>query len=424
VNLDAWLSKIESMHPHAIEMGLSRMHIVAHRGDVLTFSCPIITVAGTNGKGSTVYALAHLLRKAGLSVATYTSPHLVRFNERIHINGSLVSDEALCAAFERADHAREQVPLTFFEFTTLAALMLFKSLALDVILLEVGLGGRLDAVNVVAPSLAIITTIGLDHQAWLGDTPEAIATEKAGILRSGIPVVLGQSAQLPVIMNETLRLRNSVWCEGKDFHITNNQHWHFNNDYYALPQNHLPINSVSLALAAYAVLQKQGVLPLPALTTAINTLYQKAMPGRFQILEQKAKAITLLLDVAHNAPASHWLAERLVPYKKKGRRIIALWSSLSDKDLAGIITPLKAYIDSWHVAEIDDIRGTPVHALVAHLQAQGIEAISPSGSIMLAWQILMRRILPGDCVLVFGSFMTVGTILSCIERDKSELWVN
>ena len=406
-----WLSQIEKSHPIEIELGLDRIKEVGEKADLFTSKCPVITIAGTNGKGSTVEALSTLLQDAGLNIGAYTSPHLLSFNERIRINGATQSDEALCAVFEKIEALRGTVSLTFFEFTTLAALMLFKERDLDAIILEVGLGGRLDAVNAIAPDLAIVTAVHYDHEAYLGHTLEAIAKEKAGILRKNIPVVLSKESRISTLLNKASELNNQIFSEEIDFGYTDGslKEWQIGGEVIKLPIFNLPSSSVSMALAAYTILDKLH-FNLPDIQKTVRSLEQIKLLGRFFPL--KFGKITVIFDVAHNPHASEFLAEKLKTIKGKGR-IIAVWASLSDKALQGIVSPLKELIDVWCVGNLPGVsRAAPVIALTQALIAENVKDHREFPSIKEAFDGSLSMAKEGDHVVVFGSFHTVAEVFT------------
>jgi dihydrofolate synthase/folylpolyglutamate synthase len=404
-------------------MGLTRVEEVGKRAGVLQFSCKVVTVAGTNGKGSTVATLSHLLQAAGLRVGTYTSPHLFRINERIQINGQNVSDELLCQALQYIDNYRQHTHLTYFEYTTLAAFYIFQQAPLDIVLLEVGLGGRLDAVNVVDTSLAIVTSIGLDHQEYLGQTHESIAAEKAGIFRSQIPVVLGHTAAISTLLSQTQALQNTVYLEKQHFDYQGGDNlWQFRELVRELPIHYLPRTSVSLAMAAYTILGEMG-FSLPSLNTVVFSLRGLMMTGRCQLLVHNQ--IKLIFDVGHNEAASKWLAARLKEMPIKGK-IIALWASLKDKSLAAIVSPLKDMVDTWCLGDLS--AATPRAATPEMLQAalcgqqKGKTLIYSSiaqaldGALTIATKI--------DCVVIFGSFYTVAKALAEFSKYGNDFQGN
>lgn len=410
-NLNDWLEKIEKKHPAMINLGLERVRQVWKNN----FHCPVVTIAGTNGKGSTLTTLAKLMEKSNKKIGTYTSPHLLHFNERIRINGRSVSEQMLCEAFEVVESLAKGIDLTYFEFTTLAAFVIFQKAECDLLILEIGMGGRLDAVNVVDPDLAIITALSLDHEEWLGSSLDAIAKEKAGILRPEIPVILSHEATNPVILEQVKSGQNKVYIEKEHFDYVADQ-WEnkLENLFINIPTNYLPSNSVSLAMAAYTVLRDQ-FLDLPPLETAVQSLEGVGMIGRFHCINSNGK--NFIFDVAHNPGGTAWLANRLKARKKTGRTL-AVWSSLADKAHAAIIQPLKAVIDRWLVCSVE---GTPramaVEALAEILKEQGIHAVTSFTSVEAAMAFASEQANPDDEIIVLGSFFTVGQAYSVIKQD-------
>ncbi|MGE3317713.1 MAG: folylpolyglutamate synthase/dihydrofolate synthase family protein [Candidatus Berkiella sp.] len=418
-DLEAWLAHIEQSRPqHIIELGLERVKEVGAAAKVLDFSCPVITVAGTNGKGSTVAVLATLLQAAGLNVGAYTSPHLLRFNERIQINGQPVSDEALCEAFASIEqHALKG--LTFFEYTTLAALAVFHKASpkLDVIILEVGLGGRLDAVNVIAPTLAVFTSISIDHAEILGATREAIAHEKAGILRPNIPVVVSEQAYVSSLQKALQANQNPYVLEGKDFEFSDAsyQEWRFQDKVIKLPKCNLPENSVSIALAAYTVFSK-SFYQLPDISEVINYIENVTMMGRFQTVQ--VDGIPVILDVAHNPASCLRLAQRLKQHTDS--KVIAVWASLQDKDLSNIVIPMLSRVSEWFIGGLHQVtRSAPPSLLEQTLEAQGAKCLSAYDSLLAAFTAALKRCKAGDHIVVFGSFFTVSSVLRTLVDDQS-----
>lgn len=420
-SLAKWLAHIEHSRPqHIIDLGLERVFAVGNAANVLSFSAKIITVAGTNGKGTTVTALATLLQAAGLQVGTYTSPHLLHFNERIRINGQCVTDTALCTAFSQIEEHAQGKGLTFFEYTTLAAFAVFQAAMpqLDVIILEVGLGGRLDAVNVITPTMAIITSISLDHEAILGASRSEIAVQKAGILRDHIPVVLSKDAKVDTMLAALKQHQNPVWVEDEHFSYRDAtcRVWHFENKDSQLPRYNLPESSVSLALAAYTVFSKR-VLSLPDVQELMNSLDQVTMIGRFQTINNEDR--TIILDVAHN-PASAALLAHKLSQQWGNKKVIAVWASLQDKDLARIVAPLLARVSEWFVGGVDKIlRAATTQVLAETLLANGVAKVSTYETILAAFVAAKRQSAAGDVILVFGSFYTVSCVLSQLIENHS-----
>lgn len=421
LSLTQWLEKISTIHPKTIDLSLERVWQVGQKGNLLHFPCPVVTVGGTNGKGSTVAILALLLQEAGLKVATYTSPHLLYFNERIQLQGKCVTDPELIQAFAAIDDLRADILLTYFEFTTLAAFYIFhKHLAdLDIIILEVGLGGRLDAVNAVNPSIAVISSIHYDHQAYLGETLEEIAEEKSGIFREQIPVVLSRFANVPRLIERALSNQNKLFLEGSQFGYSEKEsdNWQFLENEIQLPKSNLPKNSLSLALATYCLL-RDNFLSLPDIGNITHVLSGKEMVARMQQVDYQG--IKLILDCAHNPQASKWLAEKLKSAPRSSR-IIAVWASLSDKCITDIIEPLISCIDAWHVPNLSVERAMPSEDLCRLLKAQGALDVSAHVTTEKAFEAALKKAMPEDTILVFGSFYTVSDILPVIHFDVQYL---
>jgi len=397
-----WLKKIESRTSSQIRLGLERAQKVSEKENLHVFNCPVVMIAGTNGKGSTLAILAKLLQEAGLRVGTYTSPHLLDFRERVQIQGQFCAETDLISAFEKIESLRGETELTYFEFITLAAFALFqeKQDALDFILLEVGLGGRLDVVNLVRPSLAIITSIGHDHQDKLGDSLERIAFEKAGIIRENIPVVLGETAGVPPILAITRQKGNTVYQV----------------DEQVEDSPHLPANSLSLARTTFNVLQKKTK------KAPMQVLKNVGMVGRYQPLIVNDKQV--ILDVAHNAQSAIWLSEKLNQKVRQGK-LLAVWASLADKDLPAIVQPFLANVTKWYVGGMaDNHRASSLVALQRVLHDQGIPAVSALKTIGEAFESALEEADKKDCILVFGSFFTVAVVLKRINFHTKNLTEN
>ncbi len=408
-----WLSKIEKCHPQSIEMGLDRILIVANRLNVLKFDCPVITVGGTNGKGSCVRLIESIFQAQGYKVGTYTSPHLLYFNERIHVDNQMQNDSTLIAAFEQVEAARREVPLTFFEFTTLAALYIFQQAKLDLLVLEVGLGGRLDAVNIIDADIAIIASIDLDHTDWLGSNREEIGVEKAGIFKQKKYAICGDQEPPQSIFQEAKRIGCQLFTVNVDFRYEINQadwNWSFHHFYLKnLPLPNLSIQNAATILMAVRLLCSK----LPVSKEAIvRGLASAILPGRFQIIEQPRFCI---LDVAHNPASARLLASRCqsLPLPKK---FIAVVGMLADKDIAGTLEPLLSLVSSWHVGTLGGIRGAPAHLLIKELQDFGVKNCYNYECVADAFNAVIANIQYQEKILVFGSFYTVAEILHLLEN--------
>lgn len=412
--LDGWLSLLEQRHPLTIDLGLARVGEVARRLDVCRFDCPVITVAGTNGKGSTVATLEALAGAHGKTVATYSSPHLLVFNERIRINGANVADDALIAAFVAVEQARGKVSLTYFEFTTLAALWLFRRAPLDLLVLEVGLGGRLDAVNLVDADVAVITSIDFDHMNFLGNTLEKIAAEKAGICRAGRPVVLSDASRHAVTLPAVLARAARPVCAGVDWQLHaavngeqlfSDAHGHTIN----IGQPQLGSDLVAGALMAFR-LALPGVADAKKSRLAISRVQ---LAGRWQII---ADSPLQVLDVAHNAQATARLYQRAMATPVTRWHLVL--GMLSDKDRAAALAPwLQPEIPCvWYLCDLDGPRGGKASELAALLPeaAEKNLFVDVPGALRAA-QAAVRS---DEGVLIFGSFLTVTAALTAMGGDS------
>ena len=424
-SLDAWLSHLESAHPVGIDMGLARIGKVKDALG-LKLDCPVITVGGTNGKGSTCAMLEAILRAAGYRVGCHTSPHLLQFNERARIDGRNASDEELLPHFEAVEAARtgfpEPVSLTYFEFTTLAILHLYASLALDAVILEVGLGGRLDAVNIIDADCAIVTSIDIDHTEYLGDTREKIAFEKAGIFRPGRPAICADPAAPQTLIDHAQAIGAQLWLFGRDFRYegqagSERQQWSYIGPtmrrsalaYPALRGANQLINT-SAALAALEALRDR--LPVSAQDVRLG-LANVELPGRFQVLPGRPSVV---LDVGHNPHAAAVLAHNL---GSMGffRYTYAVFGAMRDKDIAGVIKHLKGEIDHWCVTDLPLGRAATAEELERILREAGIEngpdsSIKRFASPAEAYQDALSRATDDDRIAVFGSFYTVAGVMA------------
>jgi dihydrofolate synthase/folylpolyglutamate synthase len=413
--LSEWLSWQEKLHPNAIDLGLGRVQRTLERLQV-RLSCPVITVGGTNGKGSCVALTTRILSAAGYRVGTFTSPHLLRYNERITIAEREVSDASLVEAFERIDAARGEDTLTFFEFNTLAALLVFETAGVDVIVLEVGMGGRLDAVNVIDADAALVTSIALDHCDWLGPDLETIGREKAGIFRAGRPAVFGARAMPNSIAEAATQLRSELRRLGRDFDWSAaGERWHWRGwrgELRDLPRPALPGDvQFENAAAVLAVLHSMSErLPVAgdAIEQGLNTV---RLPGRFQVV---AGPVTWILDVAHNPAAVHVLAAALRARASAGRTIAVL-AILADKDSGGAIAEIQSCIDEWIVARLDGPRALDERVLAERVRVAGGQVARVCASVREACVAARERAKPGDRVVVFGSFLTVGAAMEWLQ---------
>jgi len=420
-SLGQWLAWQETLHPKAIELGLERIRNVAARLNLLQPDYRVITVGGTNGKGSCVAFLGAILRAAGYRVGAYTSPHLLRYNERIRINGREVDDAALCHAFARIDAVRGDISLTYFEFGTLAALDIFRGTGVDVAVLEVGLGGRLDAVNILDADAALIASIDLDHMEWLGSDRDSIGFEKAGIYRAGRPAICADLAPPARLTAHARSLGALFFQAGRDYSFhCEATHWHWQHGAVVWDELPLPklfgrhqIANAAAVLMTLITLSNQ----LPTTLEAIyKGLEQARSPGRFQIIPGPVEWI---LDVAHNAHAADALAQGLRDRSCSGRTWVVL-GMLADKDAATVVRPLNDLVDSWLAATLEGQRGQTGAQLADTLKQSGITApVIPFTGVSDACLAAARQAIPGDRIVVCGSFYTVAQAFTV---DEQGLW--
>ena len=417
--LSQWLAHLETAHPTTIDMGLTRVTQVKNAMD-LAPSCPVITVGGTNGKGSTCAFLSHIYAAAGYKVGTLTSPHLLRFNERIAINSQPVSDEDIVAAFERIEAARGDVSLTYFEFNTLAAVDIFRLHQVDVMILEVGLGGRLDAVNAFDADCAIVTSVDLEHQAYLGDTVEQIAKEKAGIFRAGKPAIFGQDPAPHSLGQHAKNIGAKLLQLNHQFSYLariDSWQWQANNGSLKIDlplpalQGAFQLNNAACAVAAVQIMRQQLPVSNEALAQGIA---QAQNTARFQIIQRQPE---IILDVAHNPHAARALASSLNALPTK--RTLAVFSILADKDSDSVINTLQGSIDEWFIAPLDLPRGMTLTALTAKLKKHNIQAIHPHNTIQAAYTAALSQVTENDRIIVFGSFHTVAEVLGSLPAKAA-----
>lgn len=408
--LDQWLSWQETLHPKAIDLGLERVRAVAEQMELLAPAYRIITVAGTNGKGSSVAMLESILACAGLRVGTYTSPHLWRYNERIRVAGEPAADADIVAAFERIDRARGDVSLSYFEFGTLAALDIFRHAGLEVAVLEVGLGGRLDAVNIVDADCALITSIGIDHVEWLGPDRETIGREKAGIFRAGRPAVCADP-QPPASLRSAAHALGARWYGfgeqfGYEAGVDSWTWWGPDARLEMLPMPSLPgVFQLQNAAGALMALQALGA-QLPVTLQALREgLAQAHIAGRFSIVPGTVEEI---YDVAHNPHGATALAAALAARPCAGRTL-AVCAMLADKDASGVAAALAEQVHTWYLGGLDSERGQSAETLAARMPLPAAPRLhaDPSGALAAA----RADARPGDRIVVFGSFHTIAELL-------------
>ncbi|MFC6673492.1 bifunctional tetrahydrofolate synthase/dihydrofolate synthase [Marinobacterium aestuariivivens] len=419
LTLNEWLSRIEACHPSEIELGLDRIRDVARQLALDFGATRVVTIAGTNGKGSTQTFLDRILRHGGHSTGCYSSPHFLRYNERVRLNGEEVSDGLLCDAFAAVERARGTTPLTYFEFGTLAALKIFADARPEYLLLEVGLGGRLDAVNIIDADVAVVTTVALDHTDWLGDSRELIGREKAGIFRAGRAAVCGDPQPPVTVAEVATQLGACLHQVGQTFSWqSGDSSWDWqglNARGEAVEMSGLPLPALPLPNAATA-LQVLHLLPDPVPRQAIERGLQDArMTGRMQRISLDGS--DCILDVAHNPEAAGYIAARLRAMPVRGRRHLLL-GMLGDKDVAGVLAALAPLADRWHLAGLAGARGQSSDRL-----AETLDRVDDSASRALypdvasALQGLRGELTADDQVLIAGSFFTVSEALAQLKLE-------
>ena len=446
LDLSGWLTRIQQLHPNEIDMGLERLTTVARRlGLKTTLSGRplVITVTGTNGKGSHVAVIDAVLRAAGKRVGSYTSPHLLHYRERICIQGAPVADAMIVRAFAAIEQARGEVSLTYFEFGTLAALLIFQDADLDVLVLEVGLGGRLDAVNIMDADIAVVTSIGLDHQEWLGDTREAIAIEKAGIFRPGKPVVCSESDPPATLLQAASALECPLYRAGRDFIATpslvdNSWHWRGRQRPEADSEREQHLTVANLPPAALATGNIAGALQVVCLTGMLPSeqwlrshlpgiLSTLVLPGRQQWFMPPKFKVPVVMDVAHNPQAAQSLAAGIQRQRQQllldsGRigAVRVVVAMMADKDHAGFYQALENQTDFWYIAHFDLPRCLPAETLAQRFHQFGADkrtmaASSPFATVGEAMAAACSDAVDGDIIVVTGSFITVSDAMSSIS---------
>ncbi|MDN3653161.1 bifunctional tetrahydrofolate synthase/dihydrofolate synthase [Thalassotalea ponticola] len=405
VTLDEWLFYLESIHSTEIDMGLDRISKVASKLQIDLSKSNVITVSGTNGKGTTCAFLEHALLDIGHSVAVYSSPHIERFNERLRINKSLVDDAPLIDAFKTIEATRGDISLTYYEYTTLAALMICQQQRPDYILLEVGLGGRLDATNIIDADIAVITSIDLDHQAFLGDTRDAIGYEKAGIARADTPLVIGDGNCPESVRQFAASINARCYLRGIDFDIVGQslqQPWTWVSSTQTLSglgMAKIPRDNVATALQVLTLLNVGFDID------KVNQwLSECQLEGRLQTL---SKAPHVIVDVAHNPHAARYLASFV--HANRQARVLAVTAMLKDKDIENTLKAMYSEVDQWYVASLPGARGESAQRLSAVL-TQDSQLVNSFDNVKDAFKMALKDARKNDMVLIFGSFFTVAEI--------------
>lgn len=425
-SLDDWLQYISAQHPSTIALGLDRVHAVWKRlvtPGAATRQWPgaqspvVITVGGTNGKGSTCAFAEQILIESGYKTGLYTSPHLLRYNERVRLNGEDASDEVLAASFERVERARGDTPLTYFEFGTLAAFAVFADAKVDAAILEVGLGGRLDAVNVIDADVSIVASVDLDHQAFLGNDRDTIGFEKAGIYRASRPAIFGDTDPPARLIQHANAIQAWLQILGRDFRYEqHDKQWDFigpRSTRRALPipalRGKWQLKNASSVLAALDCVADRLPVSIGEVKRGLTNV---RLPGRLQVLPGRP---SIVLDVAHNPHAARALADALgdMGFFENTRAVFAM---LADKDIGGVIDAVKHRVDAWYVAAADADRAAPAADVAELLGERGLSpATRTFATVPLALEAARRDAGPNDRILVFGSFYTVAEALRSVR---------
>jgi len=420
--LGDWLDFIERHHPAPIALGLDRVAVV-HARLGSAFTCPVLVVGGTNGKGSTCAILESVLRAAGYRTGLYTSPHLLRYNERVRIDGRDAGDESLCEAFAAVERAREGVALTYFEFGTLAAFWLFARSNPDAIILEIGLGGRLDAVNVIDSDCAVLTSVAIDHVDYLGGTRESIGREKAGIFRAGRPAVIVDPDPPRSVLEEGDRIGARLLQLGRDFGFQSDaggwSYWGPGGRRSGIPhpalRGEMQTCNAAGALCALDALRERLPVSMEDVHRGLGAV---SLAGRFQVLPGRPQVI---FDVAHNPQAARVLADNIAA-GGSGGRMIAVFGMLRDKDFSGVARELAPFVAEWHVASLGGPRGAPAAELARALEGAGVRGpIAQHPSPHEAYAAARSSAGEDDKIVVFGSFVTVGEVMAHLDRGRKGL---
>lgn len=415
-NLNEWLSYLEQLHPCEIELGLTRISKVAKELDLLHFDAKVITVAGTNGKGTTCAFLEEILIQAGYKVGVYSSPHIQRYTERLRINHLELPESQHCQAFSKIETMRKDISLSYFEYVTLACLQLLKEAQCDFILLEVGLGGRLDATNIVESDVSVITTIGIDHVDWLGDDREKIGFEKAGIFRANKPAICGELDPPQSLKDHARNISADIRYAGSDFNLymqENSWSWSGNKTITDLPKTLMPMQNAATALAVIEALNiniKDDLIR--------NALQQAKLAGRLQKLETNEK-VDIYLDVAHNPQSAQYLAgqiKQLRADKDANCKVFAIIGMLEDKDITGSFEQINDQLDDCSLISLDCQRGASSETLLKYYQASSNKQaeVSCFTNIESAYKRVLNKAGPSDIIIIFGSFYTVSDFLTSL----------
>jgi len=411
-SLDEWLSYLESIHNTEIDLGLERIGKVAKALSLDLSTSVVITVAGTNGKGTTCAFMENAIRQLGKSVAVYSSPHIERFTERLRVNFKEVDDRSFVQAFEQIEKARKEISLTYYEYTTLAAFLILEHLKPEYIILEVGLGGRLDATNLIDSNIAAITSVDLDHQAFLGDTRELIGFEKAGVFRKNCPAVVGDIEPPQSVLKHVENIESQLCLRGRDFSIAeSNNEWSYSfksHEYHHLPFPNIPLDNVATALTVL------NLLELPLTEDLVKTvILETKVPGRTELFTLPCHT---LVDVGHNPLAARYLARYIESMKVTS--VKAVVGMLSDKDISSTLHAIQPIVNEWYFASLDVPRGATAEHLAGMINV-GNSKINCFDKVIDAYKMACNNIAATELVLVFGSFFTVAEIRPLLIENNT-----
>lgn len=433
-SITQWVDYIQTLHAREIELTLDRVRAVYEKMHPDGLSCKIISIAGTNGKGSTAEILSSIYTQAGYRVGKFTSPHLVHFNERFCINGEPASDSQMLKAFDAIEQARGDIPITFFEYGVLLAASIFSSARIDVAVMEVGLGGRLDAVNILDADVSVVTSIALDHTAWLGDTLEKIAYEKSGIARSNAPCIVGVTKPQQSMRDHLAKIGAIDLVVDRDFYYlaSNEGTWSYSNaisgyeiNSLPLPFNQAGVQLSNVSLAITAALQLEGSLPVSKAAIHDGISNAKIM-GRCEVVSDKP---FIVFDVSHNEASVKRLATflhtKLANNSAINGKVVALCGMLQDKEIAASFSVIDAVIEEWHLVTIDNERGATAAQLAQILQLSQSQTSSKPVKLheaaIDAYQEVKKSLNNNDCLVVFGSFFLLGDIIRKVKNDTCAL---
>ena len=416
-SLEYWLDYIQAVGPKEIDLGLKRIKPIYEQLIKSKIASKVIVVGGTNGKGTTTEFLGQLLVSKHKNVGTFTSPHLFNFNERIKINGKPVSDESIVESFKLIEESRGSTNLTYFDFSTLAALLIFNKSKVDYMVLEIGLGGRLDPVNIVDSDIAILTNVELDHQDWLGEDRESIGKEKADIFKLHKPVIIGQHEVPNSVLEKILETKNQTFCVGKEFDYQvddSNKKWTFTFkgerqvSYADIKLNSFSVSSISCALAAFCLLEEEVSLDMDVVFNSLD------LKGRCELIDNR-----YLLDVSHNESSARFLSSFIERNFEDGTVINAVFGVMEDKDVNSILEPLATRINKWYVTSADIERSMATEKLGDIINSKYPKDMELVGSVTEACMKAQEETEEEGLILIFGSFYTVSEAFPALKLLRS-----